>query len=146
MAAHGRLGAQARRRQIRRRVILGHPDGAGGLRPLGAFFLHQSLVAAVLAAYLVVWLVLITIPGGQLTRQYGGWTTTFSWMVAAAILIEIVTFLAPMKSIHTSMRAEKESELWHESDRLALQIEEIRGRLKEANVSDRRDEEASWPP
>jgi hypothetical protein len=46
-----------------------------------------------------------------------------------------------MRSIHSSMRAEKESELWRESDRLARQIDEIRGRLKEANVSDRKDQE-----
>jgi hypothetical protein len=142
MAAHGRVGAQVRRRQLRLRVIPGHPDGAGGLRPLGAFFLYQSLVAAVPAAYLVVWLVLIVVVGGELARRYGWWASQYWWLVGVAILAEILTFLAPMRSIHSIMRAEKESELWRESDRLSRQIEEIRGRLKEANASDRTDQGA----
>jgi hypothetical protein len=61
LAAHGRVGVQARRRQLPLRVIPGHPDGAGGLRPLGGFFLYQSLVAAVPATYLLVWLVLVAV-------------------------------------------------------------------------------------
>ncbi len=142
MAANGRIGARLRRRQLPLRVIPGHPDGAGGLRPLGGFFLYQSLVAAVPATYLVVWLVLLAVPGGEgLRRHYGFWARQFWWLVAVAILVEILTFLAPMRSIHTIMRAEKESQLWRESDRLSRQIEDVRGRLKEANVSDRGDQE-----
>jgi len=123
------------------RVIPGHPDGAGGLRPLGALFLYQSLVAAVPATYLVVWLVIFAVPGGELTRLYGWFRAPYLWLVAVAILAEILAFVAPMRSIHSIVRAEKESELWRESDRLSRQIEEIRGRLKEASISDRADQE-----
>jgi hypothetical protein len=143
MAAHGRLGAQVRQRQLRLRVIPGHPDGAGGLRPLGAFFLRQSLVAAVPATYLVVWLVLEAVSSGKGLAALYDWSAAASWwLVAVAILAEILTFVVPMRSIHSIMRAEKEGELWRECDRLSRQIEEIRGRLREANVSDRQDQES----
>jgi hypothetical protein len=143
MAAHGRLGGHVRRRQLRLRVIPGHPDGAGGLRPLGALFLYQSLVAAVPATYLVVWLVLFDLSGGEgLGRRYDLFAVQYWWLFAVATLTEILAFLAPLWSIHSIMRVEKEGELWRESDRLSGQIEEIRGRLKEANISDRRDRES----
>jgi hypothetical protein len=142
MGAYGRLGAQLRGLHLRLRVIPGHPDGAGGLRPLGAFFLRQSLVAAVPAAYLVVWLVLETVSSGEGLAHLFNWSAAPDWwLVAVAILAEILTFVAPMRSIHSSMRAEKQGELWRESDRISRQIEEIRNRLSEANVSDRRDQE-----
>ncbi|WP_203915647.1 hypothetical protein [Rugosimonospora africana] len=142
MAAHGRLGNQLRRHRLRLRVIPDHPDGAGGLRPLGAFYMYQSLVGAVPAAFFVVWLFLIAISGDHgLGARYGSYVPQYRWLFGAAVATEVLAFVAPMRSIHEIMRAEKEGELWRESDRLSRQIEDIRGRLKDAHVPDRKDQE-----
>jgi hypothetical protein len=37
MAGYGRFGQVLAKRGLQLRVVPGHPDGAGGLRPIGAF-------------------------------------------------------------------------------------------------------------
>ena len=67
------------------RVYPGHPDGAGGLQPLGAFYLGQSVVAALPAVFLASWIAVFTVsswldPAGSVSRyldQYalGSWAS-----------------------------------------------------------------------
>jgi hypothetical protein len=61
MVGYGRLLAILNKRGAQLYVIPGHPDGAGGLEPIGAFYLHQSRIASVPAIFLAVWVLLMSV-------------------------------------------------------------------------------------
>jgi hypothetical protein len=139
LAAYGRLGAVVARRGIRLRAVPDHPDGAGGLRPVGAYFLHQSFFAALSPIYIIAWLVVLAVTGGDgIASRYRSFASQFWWLLPLAVLFEILAFLVPVQSIHTMMRRQKETTLWTESDRLSRRIEELRGRLERTAVEGQR--------
>ena len=111
MAGYGRLGHVLAKRGLELRVVPGHPDGAGGLRPIGAFYLYQSLMASLPAIFLTVWLLLFWLRGQYwLWRPYrDAYLKQYLWLLPLAILAEVLVFVVPMLSVHASMRVQKKA-------------------------------------
>ena len=130
MAGYGRLGHVLAKRGLKLRVVPGHPDGAGGLRPIGAFYLYQSLMASLPAVFLIVWGVLF-----WLRRQYQD-ADQYLWLLALAILVEVLVFVHPMLSVHASMREQRKAFLAR-ADRLSRAIETTQARLEDTELEER---------
>jgi hypothetical protein len=123
MAGYGRLGHVLAKRGLKLRVVAGHPDGAGGLRPIGAFYLYQSLMASLPAVFLIVWVLLFWL--WHANQAFEG----YLWLLALAILVEVLVFVHPMLSVHATMREQKKAFL-AEADRLSSEFETAQARLK----------------
>jgi hypothetical protein len=130
MAGYGRLGQVLAKRGLQLRVVAGHPDGAGGLRPIGAFYLYQSLMASLPAVFLIVWGVLF-----WLWHDYQD-ADQFLWLLALAILVEVLVFVHPMLSVHASMREQRKAFL-ATADRLSRAIETTQARLEDTGLEER---------
>jgi hypothetical protein len=124
MAGYGRLlNSALRKQEVHLRVILSHPDGAGGLKPIGDFHLYQSLTASLPAIFLAVWVLLISLGGAN--RLWGGYRPyldQYLWLLPLAMLFEILVFAVPMNAVHTIMRKHKEDVFLPEADRLSPAI------------------------
>jgi hypothetical protein len=121
MVSYGRLISKAglRRNKLVVRVIPGHPDGAGGLKPLGDFYLFESLAASLPAVFLSVWVLLFSLGGpSPLWSAERIYLDPYLILLAAAILVEVLVFVLPMKSIHDVMTLEKHDLFLPEADRL----------------------------
>ncbi|MFE2430692.1 hypothetical protein ACFXJ5_28595 [Streptomyces sp. NPDC059373] len=111
----------------------GHVDGAGGLKPLGDFYLVQSMLAGIPALYIAAWWWIIPfVEGLDMYR------TPYLGLLVLAITIEILVFVVPMAGIHRAMRARK-VELSHDADRLTVQLADLRRQLLVATAADDRD-------
>jgi hypothetical protein len=133
MAGYERLGHVLAERGLGLRVVPGHPDGAGRLRPIGAFYLYQSGVASLPAIFLTVW-VLLFLLGGQYWRGYRvGYLTQYLWLLALAILAEVLVFVLPMLSVHASMREQRKAFLAR-ADRLSRAIGTAQARLEDTGL------------
>jgi hypothetical protein len=130
MAGYGRLGHVLAKRGLQLRVVSGHPDGAGGLRPIGAFYLYQSLMASLPAVFLIVWGLLF-----WLRRQYRD-ADQYLWLLALAILVEVLVFVHPMLSVHASMREQRKAFLAR-ADRLSRAIDTTQARLEDTGLEER---------
>jgi len=135
MTGYGRLGTILAKRGLQLRVVPGHPDGAGGLRPIGDFYLYQSFVASLPATFVAVWVLLISLGGrNSVWRHYRPYLYQYLWLLALAILFEVLVFLLPLRSIHLIMKKQKEEVLLAEADRLSPLIEAAQAqREAEAN-------------
>jgi hypothetical protein len=124
MTGYGRLlGRDLRRKELRLRLIPGHPDGAAGLKPVGDFYLYQSLTASLPAVFLGAWVLLISLGGAsQLLAGYRPYLTQYLLLLPLAMLFEILVFVQPMSSVHAVMKNQKEEEFLPEVDRLSLAI------------------------
>jgi hypothetical protein len=131
MSGYGRLlGKALRKQQLNLRVIPGHPDGAGGLKPIGDFHLYQSLTASLPAIFLAVWVLLISLGGAnRLLGAYREYLDQYLWLLPLAMLFEILVFVLPMSSVHTIMKSQKESIFLAEADRLSPAIAAARTSL-----------------
>ena len=121
MVSYGRLLTKAglRKHQLELQVIPNHPDRAGGLKPLGDFYLYQSLTASLPAIFLAAWVLLISLGGpSPLWGGYGSYLHGYLGLLVAAILFEILVFILPMLSIHDVMSSQKESSFLVDADRL----------------------------
>jgi hypothetical protein len=130
MAGYGRLGHVLTKHGLELRVVPGHPDGAGGLRPIGAFYLYQSGMASLPAVYLIVW-GLVFLLGGHY-RDY----LNYLWLLALAILAEVLVFVVPMLSVHASMREQRKAFLAR-ADRLSRAIATTQARLDDTGLEER---------
>jgi len=108
------------------RLFPGHPDGAGGFRPIGSFFFYQSLIAAIPAIYLAAWWWFI-----QLSPVYEFWRSPYLGLLLAAIAIEMMTFILPMVSVHMLMR-ELKTGLLAQADKLSANIESLQRRVRKS--------------
>ena len=100
-------------------MIPGHPDGAGGLKPLGDFYLFESLTASLPAVFLSVWVLLFSLGGpSPLWSVYRLYLDPYLALLAAAILVEVLVFVLPMKSAHDVMTLAKHDLFLPEADRL----------------------------
>jgi hypothetical protein len=124
MTGHGRLfGKALRREDLNLQVILGHPDGAGGLEPIGDFYLYQSLTASLPAIFLGVWMLLISLGGAsRLLRSYRPYLDQYLWLLPLAMLFEILVFALPMSSVHLVMKSWKEHKFLAKADSLSPAI------------------------
>jgi hypothetical protein len=121
MVSYGRLIGKAglRRNKLVLWVIPGHPDGAGGLKPLCDFYLFQSLTASLPAVFLSVWVLLFSLGGpSPLWSAYRIYLDPYLVLLAAAILFEVLVFVLPMKSAHDVMNLQKHDLFLPEADRL----------------------------
>lgn len=121
IAAYGRLGSAIIQRKLEITVIPGHPDGAGGLKPIGTFFLHQSMIASLPAIMLALWVALFSL--SPLYASLGAsYRSPYVALLLAAILVEVLAFILPMRSMHAVMTTHKEEILWRKADRLSRAI------------------------
>ena len=121
LVSYGRLLSKKNlhEHKLELRVIPGHPDGAGGLKPLGDFHLYQSLTASLPAIFLAVWVLLFSLGGpNPLWGGYGAYLDQYLLLLVLAVLFEVLVFILPMNSIHAVMKAQKESRFLPEADRL----------------------------
>jgi hypothetical protein len=140
MAGYGRLGSLLIRRKIEINVVPGHPDGAGGLKPIGKFYLYQSMITSLPAIFLAVWVVLfwLLFPGSGYRSQY-------LWLLLLAIVFEVLAFILPMHSMHKVMTKQKEVILWRQADRLSRIIAARQERIDTESDASRRDHEPDLP-
>jgi hypothetical protein len=124
MVGYGRLFRKALRRpDLNLRVILGHPDGAGGLEPIGDFYLYQSLTASLPAIFLGAWMLLISLGGAsRLLSSYRPYLDQYLWLLPLAMLFEILVFAVPMNSVHQVMKSWKEHTFLARADSLSPAI------------------------
>jgi hypothetical protein len=121
MVSYGRLIGKTglSRNKLVLRVIPGHPDGAGGLKPLGDFYLFQSLTASLPAIFLSVWVLLFSLGGpSPLWSADRVYLDPYLVLLAVAILFEVLVFVLPMKSAHDEMNLQKHQLFLPEADRL----------------------------
>jgi hypothetical protein len=124
MVGYGRLFRKALRRpDLNLRVILGHPDGAGGLEPIGDFYLYQSLTSSLPAIFLGAWMLLISLGGAsRLLTSYRPYLDQYLWLLPLAMLFEILVFVVPMNSVHQVMKSRKEHTFLARADGLSPAI------------------------
>jgi hypothetical protein len=136
MAAYGRLGGFITRRGLPLRVIPGHPDGAGGLKPVGDLFLYQSLTASLPAIFTAVWILLVSLGrANPALGHYAPFLDQYLWLLAFTIAFQALVFLLPMLSMHVIMLRQKAA--FHaEADRLSRDIEAARTALNSENSND----------
>jgi len=106
------------------RLVPGHPDGAGGFRPIGDFFFYQSVIAGIPAIYLATWWWFI-----PLMPIYESWRSPYLGLLLVAIAFEVMAFILPMRSIHMLMREQK-TWLLAQADELSRTIESLQQRLR----------------
>jgi hypothetical protein len=132
MVAYGFFWRPLNRDGARLRLVPGHVDGAGGLKPLGDFFFYQSVTASIPAIYLAAWWFLI-----PLWPSLNEWRQTYLGLLVVAIAFEVLVFVLPMLSIHAAMREQK-AELVSQTDQLSHTISLLQARLREAGSADER--------
>jgi type VI protein secretion system component VasK len=91
------------------------------------------MLAAIPALYLAVWWLLI--PLWPNTR-YAHWRAPYLWLLALALMFEVLNFLVPIWSFHRAMQAQK-TELLQTADQLSRRVVEI-----QAALADVQDEQA----
>ena len=132
LACYGTLGVRLFHDGLPLRIIAGHLDGAGGLKPVGDFYFRQAMIVAPPAAYLAVWLLLMPLSPFQ---GYRVWRTQYVLLLALAIAFEMLAFFLPLWSFHREM-AKQKHELLPEADRPSSEIANIQRRLEEGSPGD----------
>jgi hypothetical protein len=135
MLSYGSLGRRLTRRGISFRVIPGHVDGAAGLKPLGNYYLHQSLLVAIPVVFLLVWSLLFLTPA---LAAYESWRPWYLVLLTLTICLGWATFYAPLRSAHEAMRRQKRDSLFTADSMIAPQIVKGRGDLEQDLKPDRR--------
>jgi len=119
MVSYGRvlLKASLRKQGLDLQVMPSHPDGAGGLKPLGDYYLYQSLTASLPAIFLAIWVLLISLGGRNPPwGDYRPYLGQYLSLLRVAILFEVLVFVLPMSSIHGLMEEQKENCFLPEAD------------------------------
>ena len=87
------------------RLLPGHPDKASGLRPIGQFISYQSILATIPAFWLAMWILLIPHTRNQgMLPDYTGWLPGFTSTLSLAILISLLSFFLPLRTLNRRMR------------------------------------------
>ena len=122
----GQLARVLRARNIEYLVQPGHPDGAGGLRPLGDFFFRQAMLAGLPAVYVAVWLTFFkqSLIGIAATTR-----TVFLALLPVFVFIEAAAFLCPMWAFHRVMLRQKRS-YSAQADEIARRISTTQAQLR----------------
>jgi hypothetical protein len=128
MACYGGLRAVLKARGIGVRLVVGHLDAVGGLKPIGDFYFLQAMIVGIPAVFLAVWLLLIPLPAFE--ARYQNWREPYLCLLVLAIAIEALAFLVPLWSFHGDMVRQKR-ELLQEADRLSPRMAEIQAQLAE---------------
>ncbi len=125
--AYGRLGSILNALQIRPLAVPGHPDGAAGLRPVGALYLRQAMIVAAIGVFAGVWWLLIPVVG------YASWRASYLAIVLVCLVLEAVSLFLPLYTFHQSMEVQR-SELLTRADHAAREMSWIDGELGSPRV------------
>ena len=114
--AYGRLGHVLDGLRLRPLAIPGHPDGAAGLRPVGALYLRQALIVALIGVFAGVWWLLIPVLG-----RWWAWRDPYLCIVVVCIVLEAAALFLPLMSFHRQM-SQQRSALLSEADEAAQRL------------------------
>ena len=124
MVAYGFLGREIATRGLRIESKPGHPDAAGGLLPVGSFYLLQAGLVLLPALYFGFWW--IVGPGWPLeTGQFAQWRDLFALFFLLIVLLEVIAFAAPLLVFHLAMDRCRQRFL-AEADEVAKTLLEVR--------------------
>ena len=112
MIGYCTLGRTLAKRKLQVRVAAGHPDGAGGLKPIGDFYLYQSLIVTLPTIFLAVWVLVFSLAGASpLVADQRSFLGQYIVLLPVAILIQVLAFFLPMIPLHRSMAIQKQDAL-----------------------------------
>jgi len=77
MLSYGLLGPFLEGKNVRFAPQARHVDGAGGLKPVGDYYLYQALLLALPAVFLLFWSFMLAIP--EWDHRYEGWRACSRW-------------------------------------------------------------------
>jgi len=133
------LGAILAKKKLQIRLTPGHPDGAGGLKPIGDFYLYQSLIATLPTIFLAVWVLVFSLAGrSPLVADQGSYLDQYVGLLLAAILIQVLAFFLPMIPLRRSMVTQKQDALaqvvrrWFDAADQRDQLRLLRGQAWES--------------
>lgn len=133
MIAYGKSWRLFKRQGAQWRLIPKHPDRAGGFKPIGDFFLYESVILAIPAIYLTAWSLIRPPPPGS------PWQVLYLFLLAIVIVLEVEAVFVPMRSIHALMREQKTLFLAH-ADQLSREIDWLQQRLCEQRSTSERQQ------
>ncbi len=111
------------------RPVPGHPDGAGGLRTIGDYFLYQGALLSIPAFFLAGWSLLFFIP--ELADKYENWRASYVGLFAGSVAVSAFAVFAPLWAVHTHMLREKQFLLSRADREVAPEIKRLRDHLRE---------------
>jgi hypothetical protein len=116
---------------------INHPDGCGGLRPIGDLCLKLAYVISPLPILLGSWLIFINFFDIRFLRMtpenIDPLSSTIIFLAIPTAILCLLVFFAPLGSIHTAMLRAK-SELQIELDNISREIHQLSSSLlKKAN-------------
>lgn len=114
--AYGRLGNVLDSLRLRPLAVPGHPDGAAGLRPVGAFYLRQAMIVALIGVFAGVWWLLFPYVGA-----YASWRDPYLGIVLVCVVLEAMALFLPLRTFHLHMRQQR-GELLQEADEAAAAV------------------------
>jgi hypothetical protein len=111
---------------------LGHPDGCGGMEPLGGLCLWHALIVSIAGIHLGGWIAIGAVlgPSNPYGRVGWFWTPTYSVLLLVPLAYALISFLAPVWRVHQVMVA-KRAEVWHQLDQLGQKINLLQRELIE---------------
>src|SRR4051812_2711338 len=105
------------------RVQSRHPDGAGGLGPLGTVCFINALIVIVPSIFLGLWRTLIaSVPAHH--ARYGYLQEWFDAPLLVTVCLTIVSFFAPLYGVHRAMAREKAARQ-PELDAISTEMDEL---------------------
>lgn len=117
MSSYGSLGSLLTRESCAVTARPGHFDNAGGLKPIGDYYFVQASIAAIPAAFLAGWWLLIPV----VPRDYTRWRNPYVGLLVLAIGFELLCFFVPLWYFHRQMERQKDEYL-READKLASRV------------------------
>ena len=138
MVSYGLLSRSLGTAKASLRPHRAHVDGAGGLRPLGHYFVSQTWLLLLPAVFLLVWTTILLIPywqgnsapcaaGSQpvktsvstiascVGQHYASWRWPYVGLSLVAIALAILVSLPALLRAHRDMTAERDRQI-HEAD------------------------------
>lgn len=134
MAAYGRLGKHLRECDFDVKVQPGHPDETAGLKPVGDFYFYQAKILAIPAAYLGIWLIILTL----YSTPYGYWQIPYLFLLFVSLILANVGFVVPLASFHKSMKKQKAIQL-DVADQLSRLILKDKALLRDPDLGAERE-------
>jgi hypothetical protein len=111
---------------------INHPDGCGGLRPIGDLCLKLAYVISLLPILLGLWLVFLSFLDLRFLRMDPGniepLVSTIIFLTIPVAILCVFIFFFPLGSIHTCMMKAK-SRLQIELDEISQEIHQLSSRL-----------------
>jgi hypothetical protein len=115
-----------------------HPDGCGGLAPVGRICLTMVLFLTPVTLYLAGWLTV-----WELDIYQGGrkdWSGTYLALLGVPLALSVATVVVPLLGVHVKLMDQKAAFLTKELDPIAARIDENASLLRNAAKS------RSYPP